>query len=97
MNLESGVSLGELLLSLAAVLVSGGVAWGGVVQRIKTLELEVSAMKDLDVRVARIETKLDGLVEQLRDLAASVRWMRDPAPPYQPGPLPGVSQPGPRR
>lgn len=82
MNLSSGVSLGQLLLALIVAFASGGIAWGGLVNRVRTLEREIAALKDLDVRVARIETKLDGLVEQLRDLAASVRWMRDPAPEY---------------
>lgn len=80
MALDSGVSLGQLLLALVAVLLSGGVAWGGLVQRVRALEAEVASLKDMDVRLARVETKLDALVEQLRDLAASVRWMRDPAP-----------------
>jgi hypothetical protein len=33
----------------------------------------------LPERFARIEVRLDGMAEQLRDLNASIRWMREPA------------------
>ncbi|MBS0409797.1 MAG: terminase family protein [Proteobacteria bacterium] len=36
----------------------------------------VEELKALDVRVARIEARLETLIEQLRDLNAALRWMR---------------------
>lgn len=68
------------LFNLALLLI-----WGGQThQRIKALEAELSAMKDMDSRMARVETRLDGLYEQFKDLNASIRWMRQPAAPYSP-------------
>lgn len=40
---------------------------------------KLDALQDMDVRVARIETRIDGLFEQFKDLNASLRWMRNPA------------------
>jgi hypothetical protein len=60
---------------LAALLV-----WGAALtQRVRALERDVEPLKDLDVRVARIEARLEALLDQLRDLNASIRWMRAPA------------------
>lgn len=63
------------LAQFAALLI-----WGAsLTQRVRRLEDEVRPLKLLPERMARIEVRLDGLFEQLRDLNASVRWMRDPA------------------
>lgn len=43
------------------------------------LSKKLDALQDMDVRVARIETRIDGLFEQFKDLNASLRWMRNPA------------------
>lgn len=54
--------------------------WGAALtQRVRALERDIEPLKALDIRVARIEARLETLIEQLRDLNASVRWMR-PAP-----------------
>jgi|GEM_PF-3996729 len=59
--------------------------WGGQMsQRVKALEADLSALKDLDSRMARVETRLDGLFEQFKELNASIRWMRQPAAPFAP-------------
>lgn len=79
MTLDSGVSLGQLLLAVSAVLLSGGVAWGGLLARVRSLESEVATLGGMGERIARVETKLDGIVEQLRELNRSVQWMREPA------------------
>ena len=57
MNLSAGVSLGQLLLALGAILLSGGVAWGGMLQRIKTLEKEVAALSGFAEGLARIDER----------------------------------------
>lgn len=57
MNLSAGVSLGQLLLALGAILLSGGVAWGGMLQRIKTLEKEVEALSGFAEGLARIDER----------------------------------------
>lgn len=88
-----------LLLNLAGYLV----AWGalkstvkGLADRVSAHEAEAGAVGELRVQVARVETRLDGLLEQFRDLNSAIRWMRsDSAPAPEPGPLPDVA--GPRR
>lgn len=74
------------------VLISGlavqGVAlviWGArLTQRVKTLEAEVEPLKQLAIQFARMEVKLDGLLEQFKDMNASMRWLRAPTG-YAPG------------
>lgn len=64
--------------------------------RVADLEGEMTALvnglNELKVANARVETKLDGMTEQLKDLNASIRWMREP-PPYEPQAIPGVTRP----
>jgi len=64
------------------------IAWGAMkatvvalTGRVSTLEGELRALDELKVDVARLETRLDALIEQVRDLNASIRWMREPAGP----------------
>ncbi|HZZ89946.1 MAG TPA: terminase family protein [Caulobacteraceae bacterium] len=40
---------------------------------------ELKTVTDLKLDVARMETRLDALIEHVRDLTASIRWMREPA------------------
>ena len=56
------------------------VTWGArLTQRVVTLEKEIGPLKALATQVARIAERQDMWIEQLRDLNASIRWMRDPA------------------
>ncbi len=71
-----------LLINLGAHLV----AWGALNARVKALEAEVSCIDGMRLELARIAERQEIWIEQLRDLNASVRWMRDPAPPQAPGP-----------
>lgn len=88
-----------LLLNLAGCLVAWGMLKSTVTtlgERVSSLEAEAGATPDLRVQVARLEARLDALLEQFRDLNAAIRWMRADTPPQlEPGPLPGVA--GPRR
>jgi hypothetical protein len=73
------IAVGGLILT-ASIQALGLVIWGSrLTQRVKTLEDEVAPLKRLLVQVARLEVKQDGLLEQLKDLNASIRWMRQPA------------------
>jgi hypothetical protein len=47
--------------------------------RVASLEGEMRALDELKLDVARLETRLDTLIEQVRDLNASIRWMREPS------------------
>jgi hypothetical protein len=56
MNLSSGVSLGQLLISLGVLFLTSGVAWGTLLQRVHTLEKQVDKLADLPERLAKLET-----------------------------------------
>lgn len=73
------------LIATGIIQAVGLIIWGArLTQRVKTLEEEVEPLKAMLVQVTRVETKVEGLLEQFKDLNASVRWMRQPAPDYQP-------------
>lgn len=88
----AGMAL-ALLMNVAGYLVAWGVLKGGVKaldDRVASLEGDTGAIGELRVQIARIETRLDGLLEQFRDLNSAIRWMRaDTPPPLEPGPLSG--------
>jgi hypothetical protein len=90
-----------LLVNLAGCLVAWGVMKNTLqtlAERVATLESEAGTVGELRVQVARIETRLDGLLEQFRDLNSAIRWMRaDAVPAIDPGSLPGVAGPTRRR
>lgn len=58
MNLSSGISLGQLTLAFGVLLASGGIAWGGLIQRVKTLEREIEALARFADRLTRIEGRM---------------------------------------
>jgi len=80
-------------IALAGVLLAAGVnaagylvAWGAMkgavtalTTRIAMLEGQMRAVDEWKLDVARLETRLDALIEHVRDLNASLRWMREPA------------------
>jgi len=53
--------------------------------RVTALEGEMRTLNDLKNEVTRIATRQDTWIEQLKELNASIRWMRDPAG-YEPPP-----------
>jgi len=74
----------SLMTAIIGNLLVVGVAWGALHQRVRSLEGEMAGLKDLDSRMARVETRIDGLYEQMKELNASIRWMRPPAETYRP-------------
>jgi hypothetical protein len=70
-----------------AVLATSGLAqfagllvWGATLSnRVKTIERDIEPLRLLGASVARVEARLEGLTEQLRDLNASIRWRRPPS------------------
>jgi cell division protein FtsB len=63
------------LVQIAALLI-----WGAsLTQRVRRLEDEIRPLRALPEKLARLEVRLDALFEQMRDLNASIRWMREPA------------------
>lgn len=75
-----------VLLNVAGFLVAWGLLQGTVKalgDRVIALESEIAAVTELKLQVVKVETRLDALVEQLKDLNASIRWMRS-VPDYEP-------------
>jgi hypothetical protein len=71
----AGINLGGYFIAWGAMKATVAALTG----RVAVLEGELRALDDLKLDVARLETRLDALIEQVRDLNASIRWMRDPA------------------
>lgn len=79
MSTASWVVLVGLAIS-ALVQLAGLIVWGSrLTQRVRTLEAEIEPLKQLSLQVARLEVKQDGLLEQMKDMNASLRWLRAPA------------------
>lgn len=90
-----GIGAATILINLITLAIGYGVLRGSVSAmsgRLTALEAEIGALAGLQLQVARVETRLDGLVEQFKDLNASIRWMRDPAS-YEPIMPAGVRAP----
>jgi hypothetical protein len=71
-------------INFGGYLIAWGVMKGTIVAlsaRVSALEGELRALDELKLDVARLETRLDTLIEQVRDLNASLRWIRDPPEP----------------
>ncbi len=65
--------------ALLAITVLGQLAglliWGATLaNRVRQIEREIEPLKELAVAVARVEVRLDGLMDQFRDLNATLRW-----------------------
>lgn len=84
MDLNSGVSLGQFCLAVGLLIAGWGVSWGSLLQRVKTVETEMASLKDLPIQMAEVKVMVANLTEHLKDLNSSIRWMREPAPPYRP-------------
>lgn len=80
MNLESGVSLGQLLLSIAVLLATGGVTWGGLLQRVKTLEKEVEALSGFSSALAVLQTEIGHIKTEIEKITGS--WLFKEPPGY---------------
>lgn len=80
MNLESGVSLGTLLLTLFGVILTGGIAWGALLQRVKTLEKEVATLSGFAVTLGQMQTEIGHIKKGIDDLTSS--WLFREPPGY---------------
>lgn len=64
------------LTAMALGQFAGLLIWGAALtQRVRALERDLEPLRSLDVRVARIDARLEALLEQLRELNASIRWI----------------------
>lgn len=88
MNASAWIALtfgaSALILNLIVLAIGYGVLQGtvrAIDSRVQALEAEIGTLNELKVTVAEVKTSLGFLVEQFKDLNASIRWMRDPAAP----------------
>lgn len=95
MNLSAGVSLGQLLLALGVLLLSGGVAWGGMLQRVKTLEKEVAALSGFAEGLARIDERTEAMAKNISTIMGS--WLLQQPAVYTPQPPSGAVGPRTRK
>jgi len=80
--LAAGVNLGGYLVAWGAM--RGQVA--ALTLRIGALEGQMRALDELKLDVARLQTRLDTLIDQVRELNAALRWRREPAAELRPEP-----------
>jgi hypothetical protein len=83
MNPTAWIALGALAFNALILAIGYGVLKGTVAaleNRVRSLEAEIGTLNELKVTVAEVKTSLGFLVEQFKDLNASIRWMREPAP-----------------
>jgi hypothetical protein len=73
MNLEAGASVGQVIIAFATLLVSGGIAWGGLMQRVKALEKQVEGLPGISERLRVVETKVESIQEDVTDIKSGVR------------------------
>ena len=80
--MTTDIALPVLALAVTGVAQLGGLLiWGATLShRVKTIEREIEPLKALAMQVTRVEARLEGLLEQFKDLNASIRWMREAAP-----------------
>jgi hypothetical protein len=88
MNAAAWIALAGAIATAGINLGGYFIAWGAMratvvalTGRVAVLEGELRALDELKLDVARLQTRLDALIEHVRDLNASIRWMRDPAEP----------------
>ena len=88
MNPAAWIALAGAIATAGINLGGYFIAWGAMkatvvalTARVAALEGELRALDELKLDVARLETRLDALIEHVRDLNASIRWMRDPPEP----------------
>jgi hypothetical protein len=95
-----GFGLSTLFLNCVALAIGYGVLRGTVEalgKRVSSLEAEIGALNALQITVAKIGERQDIWIEQLKELNASIRWMREPATPDPLPPIRGVSPPRARK
>lgn len=81
MDLTPAVWVAVAALAVTALIqMAGLLIWGaGLTHRVKALEEDLKTLKSLPIDVARLQVTVNGVLEQLKDLNSSIRWMREPA------------------
>lgn len=80
MDLSSGVSLGQMLFGIGVMLATGGIAWGALMQRVKTLEKEVEALSGFSEKLAVMQTEIGYIKTGINQITGS--WLFKEPPGY---------------
>ena len=87
LDLETGVSLGTLLLAFAVMLVTGGVAWGSLLQRVQVVEREIAKLAGFGDRLTTMEADIKHVKSDIGEMKAAVikladSWLMHDPPEY---------------
>ena len=80
MSLDSGVSLGQLIVALTVILLGGAMTWGSLLQRVKTLEKEVEALSGFATTLAVMQSELTHIKRGIDNITGS--WLFKEPPSY---------------
>ena len=88
MDITTVSALGGLALTVLLSAAGWLVAWGSMktavktlVARVEALEAEAGSVAEIRIQIAKVETRLEALFEQFRELNSAIRWMRADAQP----------------
>lgn len=73
MNLETGATLGQLVLAIVTTMLAGGIAWGSLLQRVRALEKQVEGLPEVSNRLTRVETIVDGIQGDVVEIKADMK------------------------
>ncbi len=72
-NLETTITAWQLILACGTTLVVSGIAWGSLLQRVRTLEGHVAGVPEIDKRLTRVETVVEGIQDDVTEIKTDVR------------------------
>jgi DNA-binding FrmR family transcriptional regulator len=73
-------------LAIGTTLTVSGIAWGSLLQRVKTLEGHVSGLPEIDKRLTRVETVVEGIQDDVSDIKADVKTVLSEIRSFAPEP-----------
>lgn len=73
MNLEAGVNVGQLLLAIAVMLVTSGIAWGGLLTRVRQMEKQLEGFPGVSERLRVVETKVEDIQGDVSEIKGDVK------------------------
>jgi hypothetical protein len=92
MDAAAWIALGGAVVTMLVNVGAYLIAWGSMratvsanARRIDDLEREMETVGQLKVAVGEVKTSITFILEQLKDLNSSIRWMREPVPYSPPG------------
>ena len=66
----------EVLIAIGTVLVSTGISWGVMSAKVRAIEKQVEDLKNDHDLIIRLDSKMDGVTETLRELRSLIENKR---------------------